>query len=151
VRTQTVKQTDADCPCSGRNLDKFIQPVVLAVLAGGPMHGYRIEQRLSELPLFAGQAPDITGVYRFLNLMESRGLVVSAWDAPRAGPARKSYQLTAPGRDCLGRWRATLDEYRRQVCQVLDLLQAATSEPAPAGGACCPKAPRRRRPKPRRI
>jgi DNA-binding PadR family transcriptional regulator len=65
----------AGCPCTGCNLDKFIQPAVLAVLAEGATHGYHVVQRLSEMPMFRGQVPDITGVYRFLKAMEDRGLV----------------------------------------------------------------------------
>ena len=39
-----------ECPCTGRNLDKLIQPAVLALLAGESMHGYRLVQRLGREP-----------------------------------------------------------------------------------------------------
>ena len=35
-----------NCPCSGANLPRFVQPVILAVLSSGPLHGYLVVQRL---------------------------------------------------------------------------------------------------------
>jgi len=63
--------TMSDCPCSGKNLDRFIQPMVLAVLFDGPLHGYRILKRLGATPMFEGRKPDATGIYRFLKAMET--------------------------------------------------------------------------------
>ena len=37
-----------NCPCSGANLPRFVQPVILAVLSSGPLHGYLVVQRLAE-------------------------------------------------------------------------------------------------------
>ena len=55
-----------NCPCSGANLPRFVQPVILAVLSSGPLHGYLVVQRLAETSLFRKQPPDATGVYRML-------------------------------------------------------------------------------------
>ena len=33
-----------NCPCSGANLPRFVQPVILAVLSSGPLHGYLVVQ-----------------------------------------------------------------------------------------------------------
>jgi DNA-binding PadR family transcriptional regulator len=69
--TRAIPLTElSDCPCSGRNLDKLIQPAVLAILAEKALHGYRIVQNLAGMPMFKGHEPDNTGVYRFLNAME---------------------------------------------------------------------------------
>ncbi|MEI7837178.1 MAG: helix-turn-helix transcriptional regulator [Planctomycetota bacterium] len=133
-----------DCPCSGRNLDKLIQPAVLAILAQGekPLHGYRIVQSLASMPLFGGHEPDNTGVYRFLNAMEDRGLLTSAWDMSAAGPAKKLFDLTREGRRCLAKWTATLQEYREQIGQLLDHLQRAAARPV---SRCrCQTKPRRK-------
>lgn len=54
----------SQCPCSGKNLARRVQPAVMALLAGGPVHGYLIVQRLEEMRIFEGQTPDPTGVYR---------------------------------------------------------------------------------------
>lgn len=50
-----------NCPCSGANLPRFVQPVILAVLSSGPLHGYLVVQRLAETSLFRKQPPDATG------------------------------------------------------------------------------------------
>ena len=132
----------ADCPCSGRNLDKLIQPAVLAILAKKALHGYRIVQSLTAMPMFKGHAPDNTGVYRFLSAMEDRGLLTSAWDLSGSGPAKKLFDLTNQGRKCLAKWVATLREYRRQIGELLEHLQRATAMP---GGSCGCRKNRRRR------
>ncbi|MFB3892679.1 MAG: PadR family transcriptional regulator [Phycisphaerae bacterium] len=125
-RSHPVSDLD-DCPCAGRHLDKFIQPAVLTVLAGEPLHGYRIVQCLGRMPMFHGRKPDATGVYRFLKAMEDRGLVRSAWDLSDTGPAKRLFDLTRDGRKCLARWIATLEEYHQQVGQMVRLLRGATA------------------------
>jgi DNA-binding PadR family transcriptional regulator len=127
----------ADCPCSGRNLDKLIQPAVLAILAQKALHGYRVVQDLAAMPMFKGHEPDNTGVYRFLNAMEDRGLLTSAWDMSDRGPAKKLFDLTNDGRQCLAKWVATLREYREQIGELLEHLERATA--MPTGGCCCRK------------
>jgi DNA-binding PadR family transcriptional regulator len=107
------------CPCDGGTLDRLIQPAILVVLAEGRQHGYRLVQRISALPGFAGQKPDASGVYRFLKTMQRKGLVESAWDVSERGPAKKSYQMTAAGRQCLRRWIRTLENYRRGITGLL--------------------------------
>ena len=69
-----------DCPCSGVNLPRFVQPVILAMLAEGPLHGYLVAQQLAETPLFRKQPPDATGVYRVLKAMEQNGVLRSDWE-----------------------------------------------------------------------
>jgi DNA-binding PadR family transcriptional regulator len=124
----------AQCPCSGRNLDKLIQPAVLAILSAKALHGYRIVQSLGVMPMFQGHEPDNTGVYRFLNAMEERGLLTSAWDISGSGPAKKLFDLTAEGRKCLAKWVTTLREYRGQIGELLEHLERATALPAGGGG-----------------
>ncbi|MFQ9492104.1 MAG: PadR family transcriptional regulator [Bilophila wadsworthia] len=83
-----------NCPCSGANLPRFVQPVILAVLSSGPLHGYLVVQRLAETSLFRKQPPDATGVYRMLRNMEQEGVLESDWELENSGPARKRYTLT---------------------------------------------------------
>jgi len=115
--SQTIRF--ATCPCGGKTLDKLIQPAILAVLAKGPLHGYRIAERIGEMPMLKGHNPDLSGVYRFLRAMEDKGLVVSGWDCSERGPAKKSYRLTCTGEQCLSRWIQTLEEYRKAVTALL--------------------------------
>jgi len=112
----------AECPCTGGTLDRLIQPAILLVLAEGSAHGYRIAERLGEMPSFAGQKPDVSGVYRFLKSMERKELVVGRWDLSESGPAKKCYQITPAGRRCLRAWVKTLEDYRKSIT---DLLRAA--------------------------
>jgi PadR family transcriptional regulator PadR len=124
MRGSQITDFDA-CPCSGTTLDKLIQPAVLAVLARGQLHGYRIAKRLAQMRLLKGREPDASGVYRFLKSMEDKGLVVSAWDLSEKGPARKSYRITRAGTRCLKRWMETLEEYQEAIADLLRTAAAA--------------------------
>jgi DNA-binding PadR family transcriptional regulator len=104
-------------------------------LAEGPLHGYRLVARIGELPGFAGQKPDASGVYRFLKTMEGKGLVTASWDISESGPAKKSYQITDEGRQCLCRWIRTLEIYRRGISGLLGAARAAGGNQATGG--CC--------------
>jgi PadR family transcriptional regulator, regulatory protein PadR len=74
----------------------FLDPVVLAVLATGPLHGYGVIEELrarsrGELDLAEGT------VYPALHRLERRGLLKSAWSRAE-GRRRRVYRLTASGR-----------------------------------------------------
>lgn len=108
-----------ECPCSGATLAKLIQPAIMVVLAEGSLHGYRIVQRVANMPILCGKQPDPTGVYRALRGMEKRGLVVASWDLSERGPAKKSYRLTDEGRECLTRWIESLREHHRAIGKLI--------------------------------
>lgn len=114
-----------DCPCTGGTLDRLIQPAILLVLQGGPLHGYRIAERIAAIPGFAGHKPDVSGVYRFLKSMERKGLLTGSWNVSESGPARKCYQITSGGRQCLAEWTKTLEEYRRSIAALLRAARKA--------------------------
>lgn len=107
------------CPCEGSNLDKLIHPAILTILAQENLYGYKIVQRIAETPMFKGHKPDATGVYRHLKQMENRGLVVSSWELPYTGPAKRSYMITEAGKECLYVWIKTLKEYRDSIESIL--------------------------------
>lgn len=44
--------------------------------------------------------------------MASKGMVVATWDLSESGPAKKSYQITPAGQQCLRQWIDTLQGYR---------------------------------------
>jgi PadR family transcriptional regulator, regulatory protein PadR len=124
--TRTRRTPDlSGCPCTGGTLDRLIQPAILAVLAEGPLHGYRIAERIGAMPGFAGQKPDVSGVYRFLKAMQRKGMVLSSWDLSEAGPAKKSYQITPAGKRCLKRWIGTLEAYRESITSLLSAARKA--------------------------
>lgn len=109
-----------ECPCTGGTLDRLVQPAILVVLAQGPMHGYLLAERIGTMSILGGHKPDVSGIYRFLKMMESKGMVTSAWDLSETGPAKKSYQITAAGRQCLEMWIKTLEGYRRDISELIE-------------------------------
>jgi len=118
------------CPCEGQTLDRLIQPAILVVLAGGPLHGYRLVERIGKMPGFSGHKPDASGVYRFLKTMERKELVCASWSISENGPAKKSYQITPAGRQCLQRWIRTLDNYRRGITGLLGAARKVAPDQA---------------------
>jgi PadR family transcriptional regulator, regulatory protein PadR len=117
--------TFSDCPCSGATLDKLVQPAILAALTEGPIHGYRLAERISEMPGLFGEKPDVSGIYRFLKKMEAAGLVTSSWETGGQGHAKRLYEITASGRDCLARWTKTLEVYLATIADLLKEAKAA--------------------------
>ncbi len=105
-----------DCPCTGRNLDKFTAPAaLLAIAEAGGASGYSIAARIRELPLSGETGIDHSAVYRALRKMEQTGMVVSSWEAGGAGPARRVYALTDRGQRCLDTWADTLGRQLRAI------------------------------------
>jgi len=124
TRTRPTQELSG-CPCTGGTLDRLIQPAILVVLAEGPLHGYRLAGRIGAMPGWAGQKPDVSGIYRFLKAMQRKGLVVCSWDLSDTGPAKKSYQITPAGRRCLRRWIKTLQEHRAAIAALLKTARKA--------------------------
>jgi len=81
--------------------------LVLDVLAAAPRHGYGISQAL----VSAGLQP-VKGaqLYPLLVRLEDEGAVTARWEEGGSGPARKVYELTAPGQarraELHAQWRA---------------------------------------------
>jgi len=117
------------CPCAGVTLDRLIRPAILAVLADGPMHGYQVAQRIRKMAHVSDQKPDISGVYHLLKTMQKEGLLTSSWDTPHAGSARKIYQITPTGEECLHWWVTTLESYRQRITALLKTARKADQKP----------------------
>lgn len=82
----------------------FLQACLLLFLRETPGHGYELIERLEDI----GVTSDRAVVYRTLRVLEREGLVESAWEESNAGPARRSYALTASGDHVLSAWATTL-------------------------------------------
>jgi len=119
--------TSTACPCTGETLDRLIQPAILIVLSEGPLHGYRVAERIGEMSSFAGHKPDVSGVYRFLKRMDQKGYLVGSWDVSEGGPAKKCYRITPQGQVCLRNWIGTLEDYRNNITQLLRMARSVTS------------------------
>jgi len=117
----------SNCPCSGATLDKLVQPAILAALTEGPIHGYRLAERISEVAGPFGDKPDVSGIYRFLKKMQAAGLVTSNWETGEQGHAKRLFEITADGRACLARWTATLETYLKTLTTLLKDAKAATA------------------------
>lgn len=115
----------SNCPCSGATLDKLVQPAILAALTEGPVHGYRLAERVNEMTGLFGEKPDMSGIYRFLKKMEATGLVASFWETGDKGHAKRLYEITSDGRECLGRWTATLEAYLGAITTLLKEAKTA--------------------------
>lgn len=119
-----------ECAQLGKSLSRLSQPTILTILAASeePLHGYVIAQRAAESPMFGGSKPDPTGIYRTLKSMEEQGLLSSAWDTPKSGPAKRAFTLTKEGSKTLRRWidslacyQATIGELREEAAQALGI------------------------------
>lgn len=120
----------AECAILGKSLNRLSQPTIMAILARSsePLHGYVIVQKAANSPMFGGTKPDATGVYRTLKRMEESGYVVSRWETPETGTAKRLFELTETGRRCLRRWidslacyELTIEELRRDASDSLGI------------------------------
>jgi len=102
-------------------VERFGEPVLLLLLAGGPTHGYELLERL---PAFMGESRvDVGNVYRALRALEDEGLVASEWRADLPGPTKRTYTLTGEGRAVLASWLDALAELRDDLTVFLDDAQ----------------------------
>ncbi|TWH48711.1 PadR family transcriptional regulator [Sporomusa sp. KB1] len=119
----SLKKKFQDCPCTGANLERFINPAILTLLVDNQLHGYSLVQKLQETDMLRNKKPDPAGVYRGLKLMEQRGHVTAVWDVSNSGPAKKLYSITDDGLECLKTWINTLDTYHNSLGLFLSFAQ----------------------------
>jgi PadR family transcriptional regulator, regulatory protein PadR len=78
---------------------------VLLALAGGPLHGYAVKQRVED-ESGGSLTPQPGSLYRVIARLMTSGLVVETNPpgavSPHPGLARRYYALTAAGRRALG-------------------------------------------------
>jgi PadR family transcriptional regulator, regulatory protein PadR len=100
-------------------VERFIEPSLLLLLRDHPVHGYELQERLSELA--NGDEPVGTGnLYRILRALEDEGLVKSEWQADLPGPAKRTYELTDAGKRVLDRWADALREMQGVIAAFVD-------------------------------
>jgi DNA-binding PadR family transcriptional regulator len=98
-----------DCPCSGKSMSTLAAPwILLTLYRQDGLHGYELTKLVKSYMDELGIGLNITGLYRHLNQLEKRGMLVSEWDTRNKGPAKRNYYLTEDGRQCLWRWVQTL-------------------------------------------
>ena len=105
---------------SSEQLKGHLDPLVLAVLAHGPCHGYGIIEQLRQRSGELFDLPEGT-VYPALHRLEKIGLVTSARETV-GGRERRVYRLSRRGRSALGERRI---EWARFSSAVSGILGAA--------------------------
>lgn len=95
-------------------IERFIEPSLLLLLRERSMHGYELQDRLSELVPEEGRV-DVGNLYRILRGLEDDGIASSEWLADLPGPARRVYRLTPMGSRLLDRWVEALRETRALI------------------------------------
>ncbi|OGG22125.1 hypothetical protein A3D03_02060 [Candidatus Gottesmanbacteria bacterium RIFCSPHIGHO2_02_FULL_40_13] len=91
------------CGCSFRsrdfgNIERFIEPCILLLLSKSSSHGYGL---MEDLEKHCGEKVDIGDLYRTLRRMEKDDWVKSDWEKNIAGPDRRTYTITADGKNFL--------------------------------------------------
>ena len=93
-----------------------LQPLVLALLEGGPLYGYLIAQRAKTK---AGLKWEEGTLYPLLHKMEKVGLLRSEWRDTSGGRRRKYYALSRRGHAALAGARTDWREQVRAVSRIL--------------------------------
>lgn len=93
-----------------------LQPLVLALLEGGPLYGYLIAQRAKKK---AGLKWEEGTLYPLLHKLERSGLLCSEWRETSGGRRRKYYALSKKGHAALA---AARTDWRAQVRAVSRIL-----------------------------
>lgn len=71
--------------------------LILKVVALGPVHGYAIAQRLTQVSRDVVQVPQ-GSLYPALHRLENRGFLAADWKQTETGREAKFYRLTRKGR-----------------------------------------------------
>jgi DNA-binding PadR family transcriptional regulator len=98
-------------------LKGHLDSLILAVLAGGPAHGYAIIEELKLRSRGTFSLPEGT-VYPALHRLERAGLLASGW-SNASGRKRRVYKLTARGRRRLDTSKREWSDFARAVEAVL--------------------------------
>jgi DNA-binding PadR family transcriptional regulator len=98
-------------------LKGHLDGLILAVLAGGPMHGYAVIEALKEKSGGVLELPEGT-VYPALHRLERDGLLSSVWSA-ESGRRRRVYELTRRGERGLRERRAGWRDFSATIEAVL--------------------------------
>jgi len=94
--------------------------LVLRVLESGPLHGYAIAQRISQVSNEMLRVEE-GSLYPALQKMLRKGWVRAEWELSDTKRRVRSYRLTAAGRTQLEAERARYDHVNRAIQAVLKL------------------------------
>jgi DNA-binding PadR family transcriptional regulator len=100
-----------------QTLHGHLDALLLAVLDGGPLHGYGIIEALNARSAGAINPPTGT-IYPALRRLERAGYVASDWSTVN-GRDRRTYRLTAAGKRALAGERVAWQEFSSMVGRFL--------------------------------
>ena len=121
MKSKAAKSKKERCACEGGTLTKFVQPVILHILSKEQVSGYQLIRLMTDYEMFLDDPPDPAGIYRYLKILENRGLIVQQETSDQIG---SPYELTNAGRICLSSWQETLENYHRSIESLIAELQA---------------------------
>jgi poly-beta-hydroxybutyrate-responsive repressor len=96
----------------GAQPENWLTAVVLLILRDWSSYGYDLMRRLAA---FGFAAMNYGTLYRVLRQLEKDGMVSSAWDTSKSGPARRIYAITEAGEAYLKLWAGSLEQYRTMM------------------------------------
>jgi DNA-binding PadR family transcriptional regulator len=103
----------------GNDLIKgHLDPLVMAIVEQGPLHGYAIIEELRRRSQGEFDLPEGT-VYPALHRLERLGNLASRWDDSK-GRRRRVYELTRAGRKALAAKRDEWKGFRSAISSVLE-------------------------------
>jgi DNA-binding PadR family transcriptional regulator len=102
---------------TSEQLKGHLDPLVLAILEGGPAHGYAIIESLRDRSGGVFDLPEGT-IYPALHRLEHSGAIASRHELV-GGRQRRVYRLSARGRRSLRERRASWDTFSSAISRVL--------------------------------
>ena len=96
--------------------------LILKVVALGPVHGYAIAQRLTQVSRDVVQVPQ-GSLYPALHRLENRGFLAADWKQTETGREAKFYRLTRKGRAQLDAESASWQKLTTAVSLILALSE----------------------------
>ena len=93
--------------------------LILRTLATEPLHGWAISERLQQVSRAVLQVPQ-GSLYPALQRLERRGWIDAKWGVSARNRKARFYELTAGGREELGRERRAWRRFTQAVALVLE-------------------------------
>ncbi|MFW6134405.1 MAG: PadR family transcriptional regulator, partial [Elusimicrobiota bacterium] len=112
------------CRCTDQSfrIEGLVIPCLLLLLKNESAHGYKLREKLEDLP-FLQDLPAPGVIYRYLRCLEEDGMVDSKLEPGEGGPARKVYLLTKEGESFLKSCKSIVKEKQNQLKSFLNLLK----------------------------
>jgi len=79
-------------------------------------------KQISASPLFKGEYPDPSGLYRYLKMMEKNGLLSSQEETQTGLPPKRIYKITEDGKLCLKNWANTIHAHADRLAELAEQI-----------------------------